>query len=333
MGNNGSLSIGSSIRVAAKKGYVVDLEGILMRHGVMQYLNEPGKSGMTAIYKACEYDQAECVKLLIRHKADMDLCEFTNNCSPLMTSILTGHDDCAYLLIAAGCKLDLVTQDGATALFYATLMRKSDLVEAICNKGANLEISSHQGVTALNLAAEKGYHEIVDTLCKKGANITARDGLSGNTALHKASESGHLEVVRILVESGASVEAANKGADAATPLYLAAAEGHAEVVEYLLSKGANSNVGKVTSPLYLAAYTGNIQMITCLLAHGAAVNFAHAVDGSTPLMSAVLKKSLECVQLLLANHADKTIVAKDGQTTALSCAETLFEDDIIQALR
>jgi ankyrin repeat protein len=119
----------------------------------------------------------------------------------------------------SGCKLDLVTQDGATALFYTTLMQKLDLVEAICSRGANLEISSHAGVTALSLAAEKGYHEIVTTLCKNCANIAAWDGLSGNTALHKLSESDHSEVVQVLVQGGARAEAVNKGVDAATPLY------------------------------------------------------------------------------------------------------------------
>jgi len=333
MGNNGSLSVGSAIRVAAKSGDAAALEAILNRKDAKACMNEAGKTGMTALYKACELARTECVELLIRFKVDMDICEFTNSCSPLMTSILLGHDSCAYLLIAAGCKLDLVTQDGATALFYAVLLNKLDLVEAICARRANLEISSHEGVTALSLAAEKGHADVVATLVKYGANIAAWDGLSGNTALHKASEYGHLGVVKILVESDASLDTANKSADAATALYLAVTEGHLEVAEYLLSKGANSNVGNVTSPLFIAAYTGNIQMVTLLLQHRADVMFTHAVDGSTPLMSAVLSKSLDCVQLLLANGADKSSVAKDGLTTALSCAEALFEEDIVLALR
>jgi ankyrin repeat protein len=73
---------------------------------------------------------------------------------------------------------------------------------------------TNDGYTALMWASQNGHVVVVRELCKCGANVNATR-FNGMCALMAASSKGHLEVVRELCEWGSNVNAARHldGAD------------------------------------------------------------------------------------------------------------------------
>ena len=87
--------------------------------------------------------------------------------TPLMVVALRGHTDIAYLLVAEGADLDIMSPFG----------------------------------TALMIAAEAGHLEVARLLIDHNANVLA--SRRGRSALIGAARAGHLEIVDLLLEAGA----------------------------------------------------------------------------------------------------------------------------------
>jgi ankyrin repeat protein len=65
---------------------------------------------------------------------------------------------------------------GATALHYATVGNKPDIVEGLLNKGAALNAKTNRGLTPLHIACSKGYEECAFILIRAGASAIIKDG-------------------------------------------------------------------------------------------------------------------------------------------------------------
>jgi ankyrin repeat protein len=82
--------------------------------------------------------------------------------------------------------------------------------------GAEVNSIDGFGLTALHYAAIYGRTDVVAILLEAGADIDAPDP-HGWTALHMAADSGHIDVVRLLIEEGADLDAAVGEASARSP--------------------------------------------------------------------------------------------------------------------
>ena len=70
-----------------------------------------------------------------------------------------GYEAVARLLIAHGTNLDLQNSNGGTALMFATLFGRNNLVKLLAEAGANTSIADARGLTALHLAGQQGSKE------------------------------------------------------------------------------------------------------------------------------------------------------------------------------
>ena len=158
---------------------------------------------------------------------------------PLHYAARHGHTAVAKLLLGAGGRVNSRTEDGETALFFATMAGHTDTVEMLLQAGADVEGgASRHGYRPLNTAACCGELELVKLLCSHGARRTGGEGKA-------AAKRGHLETAawlaatadytttlhyvaldlvpptraRVLLRAGASLHAGRAGG--ATPLSLA----------------------------------------------------------------------------------------------------------------
>jgi ankyrin repeat protein len=121
----------------------------------------------------------------------------------------------------------------------ASLKGNLEMVKFLVSEGADVNMVNNNGGTALMAASEKGNLEIVKFLVSKGADVNAVNN-NGNTALMLASENGNLEMVKFLFSEGADVNAVNNIGN--TALMNASMFGRLKVVQFLVSKGADVNM-------------------------------------------------------------------------------------------
>lgn len=96
----------------------------------------------------------------------------------------------------------LVDVCGRSALHYAALNNRVELLALLYAYGLKLDRQDEKGETALHLAAREGHAEVVSVLLSLGAKKDVIDQL-GRTALDTAKEKGRNSIMEIL-EKGAS---------------------------------------------------------------------------------------------------------------------------------
>jgi ankyrin repeat protein len=72
-----------------------------------------------------------------------------------------GYLPIAELLLLHGADLNLQHGNGGTALMFATLFGRNDLVRLLMEHGADLNIKDNRGLTALDLAVQQGNPDAV----------------------------------------------------------------------------------------------------------------------------------------------------------------------------
>ena len=156
----------------------------------------------------------------------------------------SGRTEVVQLLLGKGAALDEKDEDGRTALMYAILQGRTEVVRLLLDavvklrleKGASLNDRDARGMTLLMHAILHGATEVVRLLLDKGAALDVKSKY-GSTALMLASRYGHTEVVRLLLDKGASPY--GKDEEGSTALTWAHEKGDAELVKLLLGMGAS----------------------------------------------------------------------------------------------
>jgi ankyrin repeat protein len=129
----------------AKAGKLVELRALLEEHPEVNVDGYRDGDGRTALYWACSYEDTECARLLIDHKADVNAKDF-NGWSALHTAAVLGHLSCAKLLVQNGADMNCQSDEGLTTLMSFArynrmtvsqylLEQKADVHYRISNEG------------------------------------------------------------------------------------------------------------------------------------------------------------------------------------------------------
>ena len=115
-----------------------------------------GARGSITLFKAAYEGEAETLqRLLDKDKYDVDFRSEYGQ-TPLYTATLNNHPECMRKLIRAGAKLNLVDDDGWTALMAAAAFGESKLIRILLEAGANPTRRAtggpHKGLNAKDLA-------------------------------------------------------------------------------------------------------------------------------------------------------------------------------------
>ena len=217
------------------------------------------------------------------------------------------------------------------------------LLQALIRSGADVDKLDRNGRGPLHIAATFNDEETVDILLAARANPNRYDSCN-STPLHIACEKGFKVITQKLLAGGADP---NDSKRSLPPLIYAVIHSQGECVDTLLYYGADPNVhdARGNSALHIAVSNGDVLSVASLLKHRADP-FANNRDNDTlmclaclnscpgavecllkarcdvlthrpeeppPLIAAISRGSVECVDLLLAAGANPDENDKKGQ--------------------
>lgn len=123
----------------------------------------------------------------------------------MVKAIVQGNPVEVKQLLDKGEAVD-ATQNGQTALHFAAMNGRIDIISILIARGAKVDIQDDQGVTPLMLAASTGKLDAIQTLLAQGAKLETQNKL-GENALHIAGAHGKKDIVTALLDRGANLRA------------------------------------------------------------------------------------------------------------------------------
>lgn len=124
--------------------------------------------------------------------------------------------------------LDVVGPNGWSAVHHSSYHGRQDCLEQLLARGCDVNRLDQQGRSALHLAAEQGKADVVSLLLSKGLDKNAAETKWGRTPLHLAAAAGHGSVVHNLLMNGADEKITDK--QGKTPIQLAEDAGRTGLV-------------------------------------------------------------------------------------------------------
>lgn len=153
---------------------------------------------------AAQAKMRDVVGLLLEHGADVNMVDPSDSGTALMRVARAGDITFVKLFLLKGAKIDAVDTKGATALMYAVVAGKADVVALLLQNGSLVDpMERRKGFTPLMIAAEHGHADIVKLLLDAGADVNAKGTVHGSTALMLAEAKGNRDVVTLLRRFGA----------------------------------------------------------------------------------------------------------------------------------
>ena len=252
------------------------------------------QSGYAALVDMAEYQDWNGVESSISTE-DINATQ-PDGMSALFWAVYYEEADMVSLLLDAGADANVQNRYGLTPLIQSSITGNGEIISMLLDAGADANARTLQGDTALMNAAKAGSVQGVQALIEAGAGVEARDGYSFQSPLMWAAAFNQAEIVRILAENGADVNARSaelifsgiqQGGvqgdfpnGGLTSLHHAARENGVETVEVLLALGADPNIldPQGISPLRVAATNENLDIAKILIEGGADLNDGSFVD-------------------------------------------------------
>ena len=236
---------GTPLLAASFRGQVRCVQALLAARA---QIDLPGRGGQwdTALYNASMAGHAACVQTLLDGGASL---QPDSVFPPLYVAANHGQPECVRLLLRANASID-VEHEGLTPLCSSAQLGYAACVQALIDAGADVNSGSHgtplwlasQGVCNLDhdnrdVTEECGaeaYEECVRLLLAANASVDAALHEDSSTPMHVAAQNGNAPIVQLLLQAGADTTLCRS--DGETPLDAAHRNGHSECVELLTSR-------------------------------------------------------------------------------------------------
>jgi ankyrin repeat protein len=209
----------------------------------------------------------------------------------------SGGEEVAKYLVEAGTDVEATDAIwGRTALMWASIVGRWQMVSALLESKANPDTQNGHGRTALIQACRVGNHRHVQVLVDGGADLELTDEMK-HSALVTSIVHQQDRCTEILLEAGANLDDVSSGY---SPLIWAVNEGTEEAMKMLLSYGAKMEMRDKHgwTALFHAAAEGLFEKASLLL-HAYADTEARDRHSRTPIMLAAHYHQQALVELLL----------------------------------
>ena len=220
--------------------------------------------------------------------------------------------------------------DDLTALhIVASFGENSALIHVLITNGANVNAIDIYGHTPLRYALQSGCIHNIRALINAGGESDHLHMVNDQTPLHLVIQRHDLELAEFLLKHKAQVDAPDKVGD--TPLLYAVVGHSRKGVRLLLNYGANPDITDQhdNTPLHLSVTANNLEITKDLLNVKPELLDSINSYGHTPLMCAVLGRSIKLTRLLLQNGANVCITDKNG-ISSYNLALTTKSDGLIE---
>lgn len=136
------------------------------------------RNGQTALHLCCEYDQHNCLSVILSMPSSATCLEIRNyeGLSPLHLAVLQGHKHLARMLLDAGADINAMDiKSGQSPLMHAVESNNVDMVHFLIENRCDVNSQSYSGNTALHSACGRGQVETVRLLLKSGADSSLKN--------------------------------------------------------------------------------------------------------------------------------------------------------------
>ncbi|XP_041649618.1 B-cell lymphoma 3 protein homolog [Cheilinus undulatus] len=136
------------------------------------------RNGQTALHLCCEYDQHDCLSVVLSSSLSSACLEIRNfeGLSPLHLAVLRGRKDLAGMLLDAGADINAMDiKSGQSPVMHAVESNNADMVHFLIERGCDVNSQSYSGNTALHSACGRGQVDTVRLLLKSGADSSLKN--------------------------------------------------------------------------------------------------------------------------------------------------------------
>lgn len=209
-GANINSPAGWPLQAAATQGHIAVIQEFIARGADINAMTtNEGYQGGTALQVACRFGQTEIVRLLLEHGADPNLGAGGWAC-PLVAAAGNGEEEITGMLLKTNVAVNVYGGPyRSTPLMLAAAWLSVDSVRLILQAGADIDLLDQDGDTALILAARRGDSECAKVLLEHGADIMHTNN-DGHNALQIALDSEVTDCIRILVDAFSRIVASVK---------------------------------------------------------------------------------------------------------------------------
>lgn len=167
------------------------------------------EDGRLPIHWACTTTSLDTIRAILdatpRKSFDPDTTD-SSGWTPLMIAASLPSDGglaTIDLLLARDAEVKIQSNNGGTALHFATSKQNVDVVKKLLNSGASARVKDKRGQLPLHRAAAVGNMPLVKLLLSTGKSPVDATDMDGSTALHHAISEGHGDVAVELMKQGA----------------------------------------------------------------------------------------------------------------------------------
>lgn len=157
-------------------------------------------------FEAVRTDDARTVEALILRGISTNSADRTHGPAIVLAARERAYDALRALLLSPATDLDARNRAGETALMYAALHGRLDVVKLLVSKGAAV---NQQGWTPLHYAASSGQTQVIEYLLGQNAYIDAASE-NGTTPLMLAARQKQVSAVQLLAREGADPTVKNQ---------------------------------------------------------------------------------------------------------------------------
>ncbi|NXJ93323.1 ASB3 protein, partial [Corythaixoides concolor] len=222
-----------ALHLSARHGFFESVR-VLLEAGADP--NEVTTDATTALFLAVENEDANVVKFLLQHGADVQGPHSWSGWNSLHQASFQGCTEIMKILLEKGASKECVDDFGITPLFVAAQYGQLESLRLLVSHGADINCQAKDKATPLLIAAQEGHTACVELLLSKGAdpNLYCNED-NWQLPIHAAAEMGHEKILELLIPVTDRI--CDKGKGKVSPVYSAVYGGHKECLEMLLKGG------------------------------------------------------------------------------------------------